>query len=234
MGNKYDPAKGETSKAGPRREREGFFDKYINGRDVIDIGCQNDPVADGVTRYDRIFGDSDAQTLPEIDDDSFDTVYASHVLEHLDDPAAALRNFYRICRPGGHVVVVVPHRDLYEKRTHLPSKWNPEHKHFFVPVDDDPPDTLGLRSLVSATLPVAEIVEFEVRDEGHTNPPPHIHPDGEYSIEIILRKPEPIGSPDVVEQPEPGGESATATADPPKPKKKRKRRKPSSPTPSDS
>jgi SAM-dependent methyltransferase len=39
---------------------------------------------------------------------SFDTVVCLNVLEHLDDPAAALRNFHRALAPGGRAIVLVP------------------------------------------------------------------------------------------------------------------------------
>ena len=36
---------------------------------------------------------------------SFDTVIANHMLYHLDDPPAALREFARVLRPGGRVAL---------------------------------------------------------------------------------------------------------------------------------
>ena len=36
-------------------------------------------------------------------DDSFDVVHAHQVLQHLTDPAAALREMGRVCRPGGYL-----------------------------------------------------------------------------------------------------------------------------------
>lgn len=46
----------------------------------------------------------DATDLP-FPDASFDTVIANHMLYHLDDPAAALREFARVLRPGGGVAI---------------------------------------------------------------------------------------------------------------------------------
>ncbi|GAB3830867.1 class I SAM-dependent methyltransferase [Dactylosporangium cerinum] len=46
----------------------------------------------------------DATDLP-FPDGSFDTVIANHMLYHLDDPGAALREFARVLRPGGRLAI---------------------------------------------------------------------------------------------------------------------------------
>jgi SAM-dependent methyltransferase len=46
----------------------------------------------------------DASDLP-FGDARFDTVVANHMLYHLDDPAAALREFARVLRPAGKVAI---------------------------------------------------------------------------------------------------------------------------------
>lgn len=48
-----------------------------------------------------------AEELP-FADDSFDLVYSSHVLEHIPDQKKALREIYRVLRPGGIHFCVVP------------------------------------------------------------------------------------------------------------------------------
>ena len=44
-----------------------------------------------------------------LDDDSYDFVLASHVIEHIPDPIAALKEWARVARR--YIVLVVPHRD---------------------------------------------------------------------------------------------------------------------------
>ena len=50
----------------------------------------------------------EAATLEKIGDATFDYLVAAHVLEHIDDPIRALKNWTRVVRPGGHIVIAVP------------------------------------------------------------------------------------------------------------------------------
>lgn len=186
------PNMAETSKARARRDREGWFDRYAPARlSGIDIGCQADFLNATFRRWDTIYGDGDATLMEGVPDGVFQTVYASHLLEHLDDPRTALRNWWRILRPTGHLIVCVPHRDLYEKRTHLPSRWNGDHKTYWLPdfaAPEDPPHTRGLRQAIGEAIPDGEVVCVKVLDEGY-DPNGDGHAVGEYSIEAVVRKP---------------------------------------------
>ncbi len=177
----------ETSKARARREREGFFHKYCQGNG-IDIGAGIDPITSNVMVWDIYNGD--ATYMQGLPDSVFDYVYSSHCLEHVCSPFLALKNWWRILKPGGHLILLVPHRDLYEKKTTLPSNWNTDHKCFFMPKFDELPCTLGLESLIHAALPKDsyEIVYVLECNEGHTITDPEVHSDGEYSIEAVIRK----------------------------------------------
>ena len=50
----------------------------------------------------------DATTLATFADASLDFVVAAHVVEHLEDPIAALENMVRVLRPGGVLFLALP------------------------------------------------------------------------------------------------------------------------------
>lgn len=50
----------------------------------------------------------EGETLSTIADDSFDYLIAAHVLEHIEDPILAIKNWVRVVKPGGHILVAVP------------------------------------------------------------------------------------------------------------------------------
>lgn len=105
--------------------------RYADGvqeRKVLEIGCgtgamikELEPLAASVCgldispaalRYCRQRGiDSvcvaDAACLP-YQGSRFDLIIGIDVLEHVDDDAAALREIYRVCRPGGLLILTVP------------------------------------------------------------------------------------------------------------------------------
>jgi SAM-dependent methyltransferase len=185
----------ETRKAHKRRVKEGFYRKYIKGQG-IDIGCGRIDTHDGadtISLTDCIHHDKDmcdATTMDIYQDNQFDYVYASHVLEHLDDPVTAVKNWMRICKPGGVVIISVPHRDLYERKRTLPSRWNEDHKYFYLPMECDPPHTFSLAGIINcACIGLHQCVEsFAVIDTATNADRPEEHNNGEFSIEVIIRK----------------------------------------------
>jgi SAM-dependent methyltransferase len=54
---------------------------------------------------------AEASHLEQIPDGTYDALLASHVLEHLANPLGALEEWQRVVRPGGHILLIVPHRD---------------------------------------------------------------------------------------------------------------------------
>jgi len=181
---------GETSRARERRLREGWYEKYCPEDKLgLDIGCSQDPVNKTFRRFDMAFGDGDAQFMYDFPNDTYWTVYASHVLEHMKFPEKALARWFELVKPGGHLIISIPHRDLYEKRKMLPSQWNPDHKYFWLPETDEPPCTKSLKRVILEAIPNANIVDFRVIDEGYNHlVAPDQHPVGEYSIEAVIQK----------------------------------------------
>ncbi len=81
---------------------------------ILDIGCgrKKQPGAIGLDRVD----------LPEVDivhdlnqfpypfeDNSFDYVYATHVIEHMDSILEVMEEIYRISKPGAKLRLITPH-----------------------------------------------------------------------------------------------------------------------------
>ncbi len=59
-----------------------------------------------------VVADLDIDRLSALDDASQDFVIASHVIEHLANPLKMLEEIYRVLRPGGLLVLLVPDRHL--------------------------------------------------------------------------------------------------------------------------
>jgi SAM-dependent methyltransferase len=128
----------ETSKAVQRRLHDSnFMSRYFRGNG-IDIGAGNDPLHQymelfplmvSATAWDK--EDGDAQTMAECSDGIYDFVHSSHCLEDMNDPAIALKNWFRILKPGGHLIVTVPDEDMYEQGV-FPSTFNADHKWTFT------------------------------------------------------------------------------------------------------
>ncbi len=175
----------ETSKAHQRRELQGFFDNYCTGKG-LDIGFGGDLLCANCRGWD--FEHGNAQYLRGIKDSQFNFVYSGHTLEHMVDPETALSNWWRVVKPGGYLILYVPDRDLYEKKKTLPSRWNPDHKHFFLLNEDEEPHTMGLMPLIAKSLSDYEVVYATVYSIGDSDSESGAQHSGEYSIEVILKK----------------------------------------------
>lgn len=75
----------------------------------------------------------DACTMPIFGSQAMDFVFSSHLLEHIHDHRKALREWWRVLKPGGYLVLYLPHKDHYP---HMGDDGaNPDHKHDFHPDD---------------------------------------------------------------------------------------------------
>lgn len=179
----YRPA--ETSKAKKRRTEEGFFEKYCQGSG-LDIGYGGDLLCPNCRGWD--IEDGDAQTLEGLPDGHFDFVYSSHCLEHVNDAADAISNWWRVLKPGGYLLLYISERDLYERKKTLPSRWNTSHKRFFLLDKEELPDTVGILTLIEKTLENYKIIKSDLCKQNYKLANETAQASGEYSIEIILKK----------------------------------------------
>lgn len=69
------------------------------------------------------------ERLPEFADESQDFVFSSHLLEHISAYQSALAEWWRVIKPGGYLVLYLPHKDLYPKIGQPGA--NIDHKHDF-------------------------------------------------------------------------------------------------------
>jgi len=126
----------ETTKSNKFRRRfdKDYVEKFFVGNG-IDIGGGGDPLKPcdffpnikTVDFWDKRQGD--AQLMET--DKTYDFVYSSNCLEHLANPYVAIKNWWKILKDGGHLIVCVPDEDLYEQGF-FPSRYNPEHMFTFT------------------------------------------------------------------------------------------------------
>ena len=81
--------------------------------------------------------DLNRERMP-FDDDSFDLVVASHVIEHLEKPVDFFADCLRVCKPGGFVYVECP-----SERTLMLPGFPFEHDKFYSTSFFDDPTHLG-------------------------------------------------------------------------------------------
>lgn len=110
---------------------------YTRGRG-LDLGCGPNkvwPHAIGVDNYTetRLFGIQmkpdvvcDVTKLDVFGSATMDFAYSSHVLEHIEDYQSALREWWRVIKPGGYLILYLPDEDEYPKVGEEGA--NPDHK----------------------------------------------------------------------------------------------------------
>lgn len=177
-----------------------FATRYFIGQG-IDIGAGRDPLR----RYGFLYPlmnncrdwdlpDGDAQYLATIADDSMDFVHSSHCLEHMLDPMEALRNWLRVLKPGGHLIVTVPDEDLYEQGV-FPSTWNRDHKWTFTlhKITSWSSKSINIIELLPQFSAIAQTVKVELLDATFQFDHPQRYDQtlssiGECAVEFIMRK----------------------------------------------
>lgn len=149
------------------RER---LSQYCCG-DGIDIGYGGDPIISRAIGIDiqRFLNGSlcgDGANLRWFKDGILDFVFSSHFLEHLEKTEEVLREWVRVLKPGGFLILYLPHKDLYT-REKIPC-FSTEHK-----VEFDQGDIIKLlKSICQFEVWVCNICDRN----------------NEYSFEIVAKK----------------------------------------------
>ncbi len=113
---------------------EIIFDKFfkdIRNKKILEIGCghghmvdlfnKKGAIAEGVdispeaVSYSKSKGvnaiEGDCRNLP-FKDNSFDIVFSLGVVEHFNETSKAIKEHFRVCKPNGKVVIIVPNFTL--------------------------------------------------------------------------------------------------------------------------
>lgn len=190
----------ECSKSITRRQTDpNFINRYFVG-EGIDIGGAPDPLSLYRELFPRMgevriwdLADGDAQAMAGVDDESYDFVHSSHCLEHLNDPQEGIENWFRIVKPGGHLIVTAPDEDLYEQGV-FPSTFNSDHKWTFTIFKQGSwsAHSRNLLAMLSRLGPAADVQKIELLTASFRYALPRfdqtLTPIAEAGIEFVVRK----------------------------------------------
>lgn len=110
---------------------------------------------------------ADASDLSMFAGHSMDYVYSSHTLEHIENAKSALHGWWRLVKPGGYLILYLPHKNFYPNIGQPGA--NPDHKHDFLPQD--------VIDMVPHSADGWDLVEMQERNEGR-----------EYSFLLVFKK----------------------------------------------
>lgn len=171
--------------------------QYTRGA-VLDLGCGPSKAFPHFVGVDskvdtELFGiqmdpdvEDDCTTLSKFEDGQCDAVFSSHLLEHIVDTELALRNWWRVIKVGGYLVLYLPHVAFYPNVGEPGA--NPDHKHDF-----SPEDVLTHIATVAAEAKTGmDIIVNEERNGGT-----------EYSFLLVVQKLGEFACNDTYKQPRP-------------------------------
>ena len=143
----------ETNKSYEYRVKKGY-NKFFQGKG-LDIGCGKAPLSpaifSGITElveYDyEVSHENDGNVCSNLENDTFDFVYSSHCLEHMDDPFSAWKHWVRVCKPNGIIFTSVPHEIFYEK-CNWPSQFAPHNTSWTLEWESDLPKSINVLKFI--------------------------------------------------------------------------------------
>lgn len=107
------------------------------------------------------------ENLSDFETEACDGVFSSHLLEHIEDYKAALKEWWRVIKVGGNLTLYLPHKKFYPN-IGTPGA-NSDHKHDFEPLD--------IINALRDIAPHFDILERQERNE-----------DNEYSFLLVVQK----------------------------------------------
>lgn len=95
-----------------RGQLDPFIKKYQSDEYTLDLGCSDSPYASlfpnrlgvDISEGKGVDVVADAHALP-MEDNTFDTILCTEVLEHLHTPAKAISEMKRVLKPGGTLIL---------------------------------------------------------------------------------------------------------------------------------
>lgn len=141
----------------------------------IDIGPGGDPITETAVRVDlpqpytkvgkyKVQLGGDCRALYWFKDNSLDYVYSSHVLEDFAEIEPILREWLRVLKPGGNLILFCPDQKAYEAHCNgLKEKPNPYHKdpNFSINTVKRALDNIGRTRNIHET-PLIDIYSWEL------------------------------------------------------------------------
>lgn len=138
------------------------YEKSLVQGSVIDIGCGSDPISPSARCFD--IDDGDANYITKFIHVTYDCVYSSHCLEHMVDAKLALKEWWKLVKPGGYLILIVPDEDLYEQGE-FPSRFNSDHKWTFTISKRSSWSPVSINLLdLAKSLPSIEVISIELQD----------------------------------------------------------------------
>ena len=123
------------------------FRQFINQDDeILDFGCGGGHLLNSIAAKKKVgveinpaalvsareFCDEAYSTIEEVSSNSVDKVISNHALEHVPYPINALKEIYRVLRPGGSLILCIPIDDWRNQRKFDPKDIN-HHLHTWTP-----------------------------------------------------------------------------------------------------
>jgi SAM-dependent methyltransferase len=108
----------------------------------------------------------------KFEDDSFDTIVLSNVIEHCEDIDKLLDILYSILKPNGTIFIALPYENCHD---------DPDHKHYFTIGDDKEIESqfngkktcINMKKFLESNPFEFDIDLFDEEKEDTRNPPPY-------------------------------------------------------------